>query len=146
TGADCIGTSLRHGAKSITNFELLAPAPPERAPNNPWPEWPRVFRVDYSHAEVQATEGRDPRAYNILTKEFVGEEEPASDANDANKGARSASKGRRVVGVRTVEVDWSKPVPGGPPFSEVAGSEKIWPADLVLLATGFVGPELTVGE
>jgi glutamate synthase (NADPH) small chain len=142
TGADCIGTSLRHGAASIVNFELLAPSPESRAANNPWPEWPRVFRVDYSHAEVKARTGNDPRAYNILTKEFVGE---------SAEGDRSASKGensgpRRVTGVKTVEVDWSRPVPDGPPFSEIEGSEKIWPADLVLLATGFVGPELTVGE
>jgi NAD(P)H-dependent glutamate synthase small subunit len=142
TGADCIGTSLRHGAASIVNFELLAPAPENRAANNPWPEWPRVFRVDYSHAEVKARTGNDPRAYNILTKEFV---------SDDAEGARSASKGehnsrKRVTGVKTVEVDWSKPVPGGAPFSEVEGSEKIWPAELVLLATGFVGPELAVGE
>jgi glutamate synthase (NADPH) small chain len=128
TGADCIGTSLRHGAASIVNFELLAPAPVERAANNPWPEWPRIFRVDYSHAEVKARTGSDPRAYNILTKEFL----------DDGHG--------HVNGVKTVEVDWSKPVAGGAPFSEVEGSEKIWPADLVLLATGFVGPELSVGE
>jgi glutamate synthase (NADPH) small chain len=128
TGADCIGTSLRHGAASIVNFELLAPSPENRAANNPWPEWPRVFRVDYSHAEVQSRTGNDPRAYNILTKEFV------------------ADDNGRVKGVKTVEVDWSKPVQGGAPFSEVEGSEKIWPAELVLLATGFVGPELTVGE
>jgi NADPH-dependent glutamate synthase beta subunit-like oxidoreductase len=119
---------LRHGAASIVNFELLAPSPENRAANNPWPEWPRVFRVDYSHAEVKARTGHDPRAYNILTKEFV--------SDDAG----------RVKGVKTVEVDWSRPVQGGAPFSEVEGSEKIWPAELVLLATGFVGPELTVGE
>ncbi len=128
TGADCIGTSIRHGAASITNFELLAPSPENRAANNPWPEWPRVFRVDYSHAEVKARTGHDPRAYNILTKEFV------TDDNC------------RLKGVKTVEVDWSKPVAGGAPFSEVDGSEKIWPAELVLLATGFIGPELAVGE
>jgi NAD(P)H-dependent glutamate synthase small subunit len=128
TGADCIGTSLRHGAASIVNFEVLAQPPAERAANNPWPEWPRIYRVDYSHAEVKARDGRDPRAYNILTKEFV----------DDGAG--------RVKGVKTVEVDWSKPVQGGAPFSEVPGSEKVWPAELVLLATGFVGPELAVGE
>jgi len=128
TGADCIGTSLRHGAASIVNFELLAPNPAERAPNNPWPEWPRIYRVDYSHAEVKAITGHDPRAYNIMTKEFVADE----------KG--------QVKGVRTVEVDWSKPVAGGAPFTEVPGSEKVWPADMVLLATGFVGPELTIPE
>ncbi|MAT72059.1 MAG: glutamate synthase [Planctomycetaceae bacterium] len=126
TGADCIGTSLRHGAKSIVNFELLDKPPAERAENNPWPEWPRIYRVDYSHAEVEARTGEDPRKYSILTKEFVGEN-------------------GKITGVKTVKVEWGKPT-GGAPFTEVEGSEKIWPADLVLLATGFVGPELAVGE
>lgn len=126
TGADCIGTSLRHGCKSVVNFELLERSPESRAANNPWPEWPRIYRVDYSHAEARAKFGDDPRSYNMLTKEFVGEN-------------------GRVVGVKTVEVDWSKPGEKAP-FTEVAGSEKIWPADLVLLATGFLGPELAVGE
>ncbi|HYO23476.1 MAG TPA: FAD-dependent oxidoreductase, partial [Lacipirellulaceae bacterium] len=128
TGADCVGTSLRHGAASIINLELLAPAPPARAANNPWPDWPRVYRVDYSHAEVEALTGEDPRAYNILTKEFI----------DDGAG--------RVKAVRTVGVDWSNPVPGGAPFTELPGTERDFPADLVLLATGFVGPELSAGE
>ena len=127
TGADCIGTSLRHGCSSVVNFELLDKPPEQRAPNNPWPEWPRTYRVDYSHAEAEKKHGKDPRAYTILTKEFV---------DDGNG---------RVKGVRTVEVDWSKPGEKAP-FSEVPGSEKVWPADLVFLATGFVGPEKTAGE
>jgi glutamate synthase (NADPH/NADH) small chain len=127
TGADCIGTSLRHGATSIANFELLDVPPEKRAPNNPWPQWPRVYRVDYSHAETKAKLGEDPRAFNILTKEFV----------DDGKG--------HVSGVKTVQVDWSK-LGEKAPFTEVPGSEKIWPADLVFLATGFIGPELEVGE
>jgi len=127
TGADCIGTSVRHGCKSVVNFELLDRPPDQRAPNNPWPEWPRVYRLDYSHEEVKAQTGEDPRSYAVLTKEFV-------------------SEGGRVTGVKTVSIDWSQPTEGGPPWSEVEGSEKIWPADLVLLATGFLGPEKTVGE
>jgi NAD(P)H-dependent glutamate synthase small subunit len=127
TGADCIGTSLRHGCKSMTNFELLDRPPDQRAPNNPWPEWPRIYRVDYSHAETKARFGQDPRAYNILTKDFV----------DNGSG--------HVKGIKTVTVDWSKPAEKAP-FSEVPGSEKIWPADLVLLATGFIGPEMDVGQ
>jgi NAD(P)H-dependent glutamate synthase small subunit len=127
TGADCIGTALRHGCKSMTNFELLDRPPDQRAANNPWPEWPRIYRVDYSHAESKARFGHDPRAYNILTKEFV----------DDGRG--------HVCGIKTVEVDWSKPADKAP-FSELPGSEKTWPADLVLLATGFLGPELAVGE
>jgi NADPH-dependent glutamate synthase beta subunit-like oxidoreductase len=127
TGADCIGTSLRHDCKSVVNFELLAVPPQDRAPDNPWPEWPRVYRLDYSHAEAKAKWGDDPRAYNILTKEFV------------------VNESGHVSGVKTVNVDWSKPGEKAP-FSEVPGSEKVWPADLVLLATGFVGPELEVGQ
>lgn len=127
TGADCIGTSLRHGAKSIVNFELLDTPPAERAPNNPWPQWPRVYRVDYSHAETKARLGDDPRQFNVLTKEFV---------DDGNG---------RISGVKTITVDWSQPGEKAP-FSEVPGSEKVWPADLVFLSTGFVGPELEVGE
>lgn len=126
TGADCIGTSLRHECKSIVNFELLAVPPKERAADNPWPEWPRIYRLDYSHAEAKAKWGDDPRAYNIMTKEFIGQD-------------------GKLTGVKTVNVDWTKP-DGRAPFSEVAGSEKVWPADLVLLATGFVGPELAVGQ
>ena len=128
TGADCIATSLRHGCKDVVNFELLDKPPVERAANNPWPQWPRIYRLDYSHEENKVKNGDDPRAYNILAKEFVGDD----------KG--------HIRGVKTVEVDWSKPVEGGAPFSEVEGSEKVWPADLILLATGFVGPELEVGE
>jgi NAD(P)H-dependent glutamate synthase small subunit len=127
TGADCIGTAIRHGCRSMTNFELLDRPPAHRAANNPWPEWPRIYRVDYSHAEAKAKFGHDPREFNILTKEFV----------DDGRG--------HVKGIKTVVVDWSKPADKAP-FSEVAGSEKIWPADLVLLATGFLGPELGVGE
>ena len=127
TGADCIGTSLRHGCQSVVNFELLDRPPVDRADNNPWPEWPRIFRVDYSHAECEAKYGADPRSYSLLTKEFLG--------NDDGQ----------VTGVRTIEVDWSQPGEKAP-FSEVQGSEKVWPADLVLLATGFVGPEKDLGE
>jgi len=127
TGADCIGTALRHGCRSMTNFELLDRPPEQRAPNNPWPEWPRIFRIDYSHAESKARFGSDPREFNVLTKEFIGDELG------------------HVKGVKTVIIDWSKPGDKAP-FSEVAGSERIWPADLVLLATGFLGPELDLGQ
>jgi NADPH-dependent glutamate synthase beta subunit-like oxidoreductase len=127
TGADCIGTSIRHGCRSMTNFELLDRPPAQRAPNNPWPEWPRIYRVDYSHAESKARFGDDPRAFNILTKEFV----------DDGRG--------HVKGIKTVLVDWTKPAEKAP-FTEVPDSEKIWPADLVLLATGFLGPEIALAE
>ncbi|MCG8586639.1 MAG: glutamate synthase subunit beta [Pirellulales bacterium] len=128
TGADCIGTSLRHGCTSVVNFELLDCPPDDRAPNNPWPEWPRIYRVDYSHAENIAKHGNDPRTYHVLTKEFIGNGDG------------------RLKAVKTVEIDWSQPTEGGPPWTEVAGTEKEWPADLVFLATGFVGPEKTAAE
>ncbi len=127
TGADCIGTSLRHGCTSVVNFELLDRPPVDRAANNPWPQWPRVFRVDYSHAEVESRFGEDPRTYAVLTKEFV----------DDGQG--------NVRGVVTAQIDWSTPGEKAP-FTEVPGSEKEWPAEMVLLATGFVGPEKTIGD
>lgn len=127
TGADCIGTSLRHGAKSIVNLEVVPQPPDERRDANPWPQWPQVYRVDYSHQEMIAQDGNDPRCYQTLAKEYIG-------------------KDGKLTGVKTVTLDWSKPVEGGAPFSEVEGSEKVWPADLVLLSTGFVGPELSLVE
>jgi NAD(P)H-dependent glutamate synthase small subunit len=127
TGADCIGTSLRHGCKSVVNFELLDKFPPQRAANNPWPQWPRVFRVDYSHEECRERLGEDPRKYAVLTKEFI-------------------SDGRgHVAGVRTVRVDWSHPN-GQTPFREIPGTENVWQADLVFLSLGFLGPEQSVAR
>ena len=120
TGADCIGTSLRHGCKSMVNFELLDKPPAERAPANPWPQWPRIFRVDYSHAETAAKFGSDPRTYALLSKDFVGNEQG------------------EVTGINTVDIDWSKPGEKAP-FSEVPGSEKFWPADLFSAIDGFPG-------
>lgn len=122
TGTDCIGTSVRHGCKSIVNFELLPKPPQQRAENNPWPQWPRILRTDYGHEEAAHTFGEDPRTYCILTKEFIG--------NDAGE----------VKAIKTVNVEWVEKG-GQMSFVEVAGSEKTWEADLVLLAMGFLGPE-----
>ncbi|WP_164103838.1 glutamate synthase subunit beta [Candidatus Laterigemmans baculatus] len=123
TGTDCIATSIRHGCRSMVNFELLPKPPEERADDNPWPEWPRTFRVDYGHEEASVKFGRDPREYQILSKSFV-------DDGHGN-----------VAGIRTVHVRWNKKDDGGWEMEEVEGSEKIVPAQLVLLAMGFVGPE-----
>jgi glutamate synthase (NADPH/NADH) small chain len=128
TGTDCIATSLRHGCRSLVNFELLPKPPEERAPDNPWPEWPRVFRVDYGHEEATAKFGKDPREYQILSKEFL--------TDDAG----------HVSGIRTVQVQWDKDEDGKWKMSEVAGSEKDWPAQLVLLSMGFLGPEAYLPE
>jgi NAD(P)H-dependent glutamate synthase small subunit len=127
TGADCIGTSLRHDCADVVNFELLDKPPQERAADNPWPQWPRIFRADYSHTEYQQKYNRDPREYALLTKEFVGD----------GQG--------NVAGVKTVSIDWSKPGAQAP-FTEVPGSEKVWPADYVFLSLGFLGPERTVAD
>lgn len=128
TGTDCIGTSLRHGCKSVVNFELM-PRPPEaRADNNPWPQWPHIFRVDYGHEEASRVQGEDPRTYCILSKGFTGTD-------------------GKVTSVKTIEVEWvSDEETGQWKMQEVVGSEKEWPADLVLLAMGFTGPEHYVSD
>jgi NAD(P)H-dependent glutamate synthase small subunit len=120
TGTDCIGTSLRHGCKSLVNFELLPKPPLERAPNNPWPLWPRIYRVDYGHAEAAERFGDDPRVYSIMSKEFLKDSEG------------------RLVGVTTVNVDNQ--------LKEIPGSEKRWEADLILLSMGFLQPEHYINE
>lgn len=123
TGNDCIGTSVRHGAKSVVNFELLPQPPNERARDNPWPQWPKVYRIDYGHSEVKAQYGNDPREYCVMSKEFV-----------------SDGKGH-VKGINTVRVEWTRSARGGWDMKKVEGSEKFFPADLVLLSMGFLGPE-----
>src|SRR6478672_656288 len=127
TGTDCIGTSMRHGCKNLVNFELLPKPPKERAPDNPWPQWPRVYRTDYGHQEVAARFGDDPRTFCVMSKEFVGDD------------------GGNVAGIRTVEVEWNK-VDGQWKLKELPGTDKFWPAQLVLLAMGFKGPEQYVSE
>ncbi|MEQ1828829.1 MAG: glutamate synthase small subunit, partial [Pirellula sp.] len=127
TGCDCIGTSLRHGCKQLINFELLDQPPPDRSIDNPWPQWPRVFRVDYGHEEAEVKFGRDPREYCILSKEFI-------DDGHGN-----------VTGIKTIRVRWGKK-DGKVTMEEVAGSEEVIGADLVLLAMGFLGPEHYVSE
>ena len=126
TGTDCIGTALRHECRSLVNFELLARPPDERSPDNPWPQWPLVYRVEYGHAESAALFGKDPREYDILSKEFVRDD----------KG--------RVKGVKTVRVEWTKGSDGTVNMREVDGTEEEWRADLILLAMGFLGPEQTL--
>ena len=118
TGTDCIGTSLRQGAKSIINFELMSRPPEVRSDNNPWPEWPVIFRVDYGHEESSQVFGKDPRHYQLLTKAFIKD----TDGN--------------VKGIKTVNVDLIKGK-----LTEIEGTEKTWDAELVLLSMGFLSPE-----
>lgn len=75
TGTDCIGTSIRHGATNVINLELMAQPPEQRASSNPWPQWPRIFRVDYGHAEAKHVYGRDPREFGVMTKRFIGNDD-----------------------------------------------------------------------
>ncbi len=139
TGTDCCGTSLRHGCCSLINFEVVPQSPNERATNNPWPQWPRVYKKDYGHEEAAAkfdystmpgkTLAEDPREYAIQTAEFLGDD----------KGNLRA--------VKTMRLDWSRPdTEKNTPFSVIPGSEREWPAQLCFLALGFKGPEKTVGE
>ena len=113
TGTDCVATALRHGCRSLVQFEILPQSPSERAADNPWPQWPRVHRIDYGHEEAIALSGRDPRFYSVMTRRFIG---------DAG-----------VEAVETIGIDSS--------FSEIPGTKRVWPAQLVLLAMGFLGPE-----
>ncbi len=122
TGTDCIGTSLRHGCRSLVNFEILPKPPADRAADNPWPTWPKIYRVDYGHEESARKYGNDPRVYCISGKAFLGE-------------------GGKLTGIRTIEVKWN-----GPKLEEIPGTEKDWKADLILLAMGFLGPEHTISD
>ena len=123
TGTDCVGTSLRHGCKTLTQFEIMERPPDERAPDNPWPQWPKVYKLDYGQEEAKARFGEDPRTYAILTQKFVGDD-------DGN-----------LKELHTVNIQWGKDEQGRFGPQPVPGTEKVWPAQLVLLAMGFLGPE-----
>ncbi len=127
TGTDCVGTSLRHGCKSLVQFEIMPQPPLQRTADNPWPQWPKIYKMDYGQEEAAAKFGSDPRTYGVLTKKIVGDDQG------------------RVKELHTVNVEWVVGGGnGGPPFREIPGSEKIWKADLVLIAMGFLGPEDTM--
>ena len=115
TGNDCLGTSLRHGCKSLTNFEIMPELPKDRLENNPWPLFPRIYKVDYGHEESREVFGKDPREYSVSGKQFIRD------------------KDGKLTGIKTVKVDKD--------FKEIPGTEKTWKADLILLAMGFLGPE-----
>jgi len=123
TGTDCVGTSMRHGCKSLVQIEILPKPPQDRAKDNPWPEWPKVYRMDYGQEEAAAKFGADPRVYLTTVKKFIGDE---------NGHVKTAV---------TVEIKWEKDAQGRFTPQEVAGTEKERPVQLVLLAMGFLGPE-----
>ena len=122
TGSDCIGTSNRHGAKSVTNFEIMPKPSKLRTDQNPWPYWPFKLKTSSSHEEGSH------REWSILTKEFIGDK----------KG--------NLIGLKTVEVKWEKDENNKAKLIENKNSFKEWPCDLALLALGFTGPEKSLPE
>ncbi len=123
TGTDCVGTSMRHGCQSVTQLEIMPQAPLKRAANNPWPEWPKVYKMDYGQEEAAAKFGNDPRTYVTTSTKFEG---------DANGHVKS---------VHTVQVQWERNDKGQFLPQHLPGTEKVLPAQLVLLAMGFLSPE-----
>jgi glutamate synthase (NADPH/NADH) small chain len=123
TGTDCVGTALRQGCRSLVQVEIMPRPPLERAADNPWPEWPKVYKLDYGQEEAAARFGADPRVYVTTVKKFVGDAEG------------------RLAEIVTVEVKWERNAQGQFVPVEVPGTEKTRPAQLALLAMGFLGPE-----
>ncbi|HXG51354.1 MAG TPA: glutamate synthase subunit beta [candidate division Zixibacteria bacterium] len=126
TGTDCVGTAMRHGCKSLTQVEILPRPPDTRQPDNPWPEWPKVYKLDYGQEEAKARFGDDPRVYLTTAEKFVGDE----------KG--------HVRELHLYSVEWAKDERGAFVPRRVPGTDRVLRADLVLLAMGFLGPEETV--
>jgi glutamate synthase (NADPH/NADH) small chain len=123
TGTDCVGTAMRQGCKSLTQIEILPQPPMDRAEDNPWPEWPKIYKLDYAQEEAAAAFGDDPRVYVTTVKSLNGD-----------------SAGQ-VQSLTTVQISWQKDAGGRFVPAEIPGSEKNIPAELVLLAMGFTGPE-----
>ena len=129
TGNDCVGTSIRHGCKSVTQIEMMPKAPDTRSVSNPWPEWPKICKTDYGQKEAIAVFGHDPRIYESTVKEFV------KDKNGSLKA------------VKIVKLSWEKdPASGRMKMSEVPGSEQTLPAEIVLIAAGFLGSQKYVTD
>src|SRR5436190_11673813 len=123
TGTDCVGTSVRHGCKSLVQVEIMPRSPDDRAKDNPWPEWPKVYKMDYGQEEAAAKFGDDPRVYLTTATKFEG---------DQNGHVKS---------VHLVQVKWERNDKGQFVPQPVPGTEKVLPTQLVLLAMGFLGPE-----
>ena len=123
TGTDCVGTAMRHGCKSLAQVEILPQPPQERTRDNPWPEWPKVYRLDYGQEEAAAKFGGDPRVYLTTATKFEGDTHG------------------HVKAVHTVQVQWERNDKGQFIPKNVPGTEKVLSAQLVLLAMGFLGPE-----
>jgi glutamate synthase (NADPH) small chain len=128
TGTDCVGTSLRHGCKSITQLEIMAKPPLARTPDNPWPQWPKTYKLDYGQEEAKAKFGADPRVYLVTARKFL------------------ADSHGHVSGVEIVDVQWERNDKGMFVPKQIAGTERVLPAQLVLLAMGFLGPEDAIAQ
>ena len=129
TGNDCVGTSVRHGCKSVIQLEMMPKLPDERAENNPFPEWPRVCKTDYGQEEAIAVFGNDPRIYCTTVKEFIKDE----------NGKLSA--------VKTVKLEFgTDPATGRRTMNEIEGSEEILPCELCLIAAGFLGCQQYIAD
>ena len=127
TGTDCVGTSIRHGCKSVTQLEIMPRPPEERATDNPWPEWPKVYKMDYGQEEAKEIFGSDPRHYLTATKKFIG---------DADGNLKS---------LLIHEIEWKQENGRFTPV-EVHGSEREIPAQVAFLAMGFLGPEDAIAD
>lgn len=123
TGTDCVGTSIRHGCTSVTQLEIMPKPPETRAPSNPWPEYPKVYKLDYGQEEAAAMFGDDPRTYTTTATKFEGD------------------VSGQIKAVHTVQVQWMRDENGRFSPQPISGTEKVIPAQLVLLAMGFLGPE-----
>ncbi|WP_309398057.1 glutamate synthase subunit beta [Cerasicoccus maritimus] len=128
TGTDCVGTSIRHGAKSVIQLEIMPRPPEERQDDNPWPEWPKIYRMDYGQEEAKALQGEDPREYLVMTENFV---------DDGNGN---------LAGLNIVNIEWVKDEQGRFAPKKLEDTRRTIPAQLATLAMGFLGPEQTVVE
>ncbi len=129
TGNDCVGTAIRQGALSVTQLEMMPPAPKTRAEDNPWPQWPKVLKTDYGQEEAIAVFGHDPRIYQTTVKEFLKD------------------KNGNLTAVKTVRLESKKDEKTGRMvMGEVPGSESKIDADLVFIAAGFLGTQKYVAE
>lgn len=129
TGNDCVGTSIRHGCKSVTQIEMMPKAPDQRAEDNPWPEWPKICKTDYGQEEAIAVFGHDPRIYEATVKEFIKD------------------KNGNLKAVKIVKLNWSKdPESGRMKMEEIPGSEQILDCDVLIIAAGFLGSQKYVTD
>ena len=124
TGNDCVGTSMRHGARSVLQLEMMPKAPDRRTETNPWPEWPRICKTDYGQQEVKAVFGQDPRVYQTTVKEFL--KDPEGNVKEAVLVRLEPKKDEKT---------------GRMLMTEIEGSEYTVKVDLVLIAAGFLGSQ-----